>query len=272
MFEIVEVETINFCNNDCSFCPANYLYDKRKHLFMSRYLIDKIATELSDLNYSGQVNLFSQGEPLLDPRMSDIISLFRKLLPQATLTLYTNCLLLTPHIFKSIILNLDHIVLNLYQPSPKQVEKTVDECIEYAKNLNLINRIELRQQSKKEILTTKGGLAPNKKLPTFQPDSCILPFRQLVIKSTGNVVLCCNDVYEKHIIGNLNDNSLINIWNSDDFIQLRKRILMGRKNIDICSLCDVNWEKQKGLHHLSPLTNEETNHCIRDSFWQEQPI
>ena len=70
----IEIETVNACNNDCSFCPASKKNDTRIHRFMSEKLFKKIITELQEMQYSGVVSLFSNNEPLLDKRIFEFIT------------------------------------------------------------------------------------------------------------------------------------------------------------------------------------------------------
>ena len=61
----IELETLNYCNNDCSFCPANRNDDKRLHMKMDKELFFKIIDDLSDISYTGILSLFSNNEPRL---------------------------------------------------------------------------------------------------------------------------------------------------------------------------------------------------------------
>lgn len=65
--------------------------------------------------------------------------------------------------------------------------------------------------------------------------------KQLVINWKGNVLLWCNDYYERSIFGNVNNKSIIEIWKDRNFIKYREILskLGGRKQIDICKKCDM---------------------------------
>ena len=62
-------------------------------------------------------------------------------------------------------------------------------------------QIHLRKEN--EILTSRGGTAPNKQLHKPLPMSCILPYVQMVIRPSGEVSLCCNDAYGQITLGNV---------------------------------------------------------------------
>ena len=61
--------------------------------------------------------------------------------------------------------------------------------------------------------------------------------RCAVINSDGSVVPCCYDLYSRHIMGNVFQESLQNIWKSGKYQAFRKQIRLNRKNISICNIC-----------------------------------
>ena len=62
-----------------------------------------------------------------------------------------------------------------------------------------------------EILTSRGGDAPNRTHTATYPDiKCALPFKQLIVRPDGKVSLCCNDPYGKCTLGDLNIEGVCN--------------------------------------------------------------
>ena len=58
-----------------------------------------------------------------------------------------------------------------------------------------------------------------------------------VITWDGLVVPCCFDKDAQHKLGDLKGKSFREIWNNDDYVHFRTKVLKGRSNIDICSNC-----------------------------------
>jgi radical SAM protein with 4Fe4S-binding SPASM domain len=58
-----------------------------------------------------------------------------------------------------------------------------------------------------------------------------------VINSDGTVVPCCYDLYSTHILGNIFEQSLKEIWKSTKYKSFRKQIRTSRKSIPMCSKC-----------------------------------
>lgn len=78
---------------------------------------------------------------------------------------------------------------------------------------------------------------------------CNYPFAHLWIYSDGRVGPCCMDFPNRIILGDLNDNSLEEIWNSNEMIKLRES--MSREPYDVCKYCanhcKINLSEKKFL-------------------------
>lgn len=64
--------------------------------------------------------------------------------------------------------------------------------------------------------------------------SCILPYRQIVIRPDGKISLCCNDPYGTNTMADLNKMSLKEAWYSERYKKVREALRKGRKmSIDV---------------------------------------
>ena len=240
LFKLVEVETYNRCNGACEFCPVNRKSDPRPECHMKKETFEKIIRELKELDYDGRISLFSNNEPLLDDRIFEFSEYARKELPKARIHMFTNGTLLTLEKFLKLIDNLDELIIDNYQQDLKII-KSVQEVKEYCEqHPELIKKVSIIMRKPKEILTTRGGDAPNRKVKASYPKvSCALPFQQLVIRPTGEISLCCNDPLGKYTMGDVTKQKIIDIWYGEKYRELRKAIADGRKNVDHCKYCDV---------------------------------
>lgn len=69
--------------------------------------------------------------------------------------------------------------------------------------------------------------------------SCSRPFMALVICSGGDVVMCTHDAPRATKVGNANEKSLMEIWNSKELFEFRKMHLTGNKHENIlCKNCE----------------------------------
>jgi radical SAM protein with 4Fe4S-binding SPASM domain len=75
-----------------------------------------------------------------------------------------------------------------------------------------------------------------------------------VINSDGTVVPCCFDLYSTHIMGNIFEQNLKEIWKSKKYKSFRNLIHTGRKRIPMCSKCPEGrymMEKRTSLKEAS---------------------
>lgn len=238
LFHAVEIETINRCNGVCPFCPVNKNSDSRIYHKMEGELFKKIIDELNSLKFAGNVALYSNNEPFLDERIVDFAKYARNSLPSANIYLFTNGTLLTLELYKAIMPYLDYLHIDNYSDSFKLI-KPVKEIYEYCQvNEEEENAIiYLRKQN--EVLTSRGGQAPNKKQAKGLNIPCLLPFQQFIIRPDGKVSLCCNDALGKYTMGDVSLQSMKEIWEGEAFQKIRKKIYEGRRNIDLCKACDT---------------------------------
>lgn len=66
---------------------------------------------------------------------------------------------------------------------------------------------------------------------------CWRMWSSTVITWDGLVVPCCFDKDATHQLGDLKENSFNDVWNSSQYVSMRKAVLNSRKDIDICKNC-----------------------------------
>lgn len=240
LFDHVEIETINRCNGVCAFCPVNSNNDSRVFSVMSEELFKKIIDELAELKYEGKLACFSNNEPFLDPDIIDRLKYAREKLPSARMHLFTNGTLLSLDKFKLAIESLDELIIDNYNKELELIKNNriiADYC---ERNPELKAKVTIVLRNPNEILTSRGGDAPNHERDSkFKNVKCALPFKQLIIRPTGEVSLCCNDSLGRDTLGDLKKQSLTEVWYGDKFNKVREAIYKGRSNWPHCKYCDT---------------------------------
>lgn len=242
LFNHIEIETINRCNGICSFCPVNRNKDPREKAVMSEELFKDIVRQLEDLQYSGRFTTFSNNEPLLDDRIVEFNKYAREHLPKARIHLYTNGTLFNLDLFKELVPCLDELIVDNYNQELKLI-KPVEEIVEYCKvhpELELNKKVTVVLRKPMEILTSRGGNAPNRKeLVEYPDDRCLLPYKQMIVRPTGQVSLCCNDALGEWTLGDLTKESVTDVWYGTKFTKVREALYKGRKFCGNCKYCDT---------------------------------
>lgn len=240
LFNHIEVETINRCNGSCSFCPVNHRVDPREKKIMSEEMFKSIVDQLEELEYTGRFTTFSNNEPLLDERIVEFNQYAREHLPKAKMHLFTNGTLLTLDKFKMLVECLDELIIDNYNQNLELIKPCI-QIVEYCESHpELKKKVTIDLRKPQEILTTRGGNAPNRSIiPSYAKDRCILPFQQIIVRPDGKVSLCCNDALGEYTLGDLSKESLTDIWYGSKFKMVRKCLYEGREKWGNCKLCDV---------------------------------
>lgn len=84
--------------------------------------------------------------------------------------------------------------------------------------------------------------------PTYGDTFCVMPWIHLHITPDGSVLPCCAaDV--KHPLGNINEDSIQNIYNNKKFQKLRQGLLNGKHPVE-CSYCWIHEKDNLRSHRL----------------------
>jgi MoaA/NifB/PqqE/SkfB family radical SAM enzyme len=239
LFSSIEIETLNRCNNDCSFCPVNWKRDPRPLSVMDEKLFNSLIAQLADLQYEGDVSLFSNNEPLLDRRIVDLCKIAKQKIPTAHFFLFTNGKLLTRELFENLMKYLDLLYIDNYDNQMKlqePVKAIIELCLAHP---TYGEKVEIHVKRKSQLRSTRGGTAPNRTNIAPLQSSCIQPFTRMVVRPDGKISLCSNDAFGQTTLGDVTGDSIYDVWNSDPYWGVRRRILEGRTNFFLCRGCDA---------------------------------
>lgn len=242
LFQFVMLETVNRCNGECDFCPANKHAEKRPYMKMSDETIDKVINGLKEISFKGTIFPQVNNEPFLDKRMPDILRKIKSELPKCKIVIITNGTVLTGEKLLHLASYIDECVINDYSERYalsehiRDIYRFVKTHREDFKDVNVI----INRRYSHEILATRAGSAPNKKKKNNNVSApCIYPFSDMIIFPNGNVGICCNDCFETTSFGNVNEEALVKIWRSESYKNVRKAMEKGREVIAFCQNCDV---------------------------------
>ncbi len=241
LFKLIELETINRCNSVCHFCAANANAPQRPKKYMSDELLYKIVKELKEMNYKGQINMYSANEPFLDSNIIERVKYVKTNLPEAKLNVTTNGTMLTLKKLLDIIDYLDELVVNNYS-TERKLHDNLDEIVKYCKahpEKDYQEKISIRIRRIDEKLAARAGAVPNrKKILELHGHSCAFPFQVMIISPDGKVRLCSSDVWGECILGDVSVESLVDVWYGEKVNSIREKLYGGRQNFELCSKCD----------------------------------
>jgi len=245
---LVEISDSGTCNRSCAFCPRSDPNYKDIKEFITEKLHTKIFKELSELNYKGLVIYSGFNEPLLNKNAYKQIASARKYLPDAKIELITNGDVLNEKrlekLFKS---GLSTLLISVYD-GPNDMLKFEKMCQSVGldkKQYVIRNRYLPPEKDYGITMSNRGGLmkdADHKIAPLSNPlkQKCNYPSYTFFIDYNGDALMCSHDWGKKKILGNLNKNSILDIWTSKQSMIARKLLIKGKRSFSPCDVCDVS--------------------------------
>ena len=80
-----------------------------------------------------------------------------------------------------------------------------------------------------------------------------------MINWNGDVVPCCRDPHGRHVLGNVFEQSLREVWNSEASLAFRRAVVSEQSAVDICSLCSGY-----GIPKIEPVGFKIEHHTVND--------
>ena len=266
MPEIVQIESTNICNAKCVFCPRDDMH--RRQGIMSVELFRKIVDECVTLGIT-HVRMHNYGEALMDRRLVDKVK-YAKERGIREVGMISNGSLITDHVARGMIdAGLDAINISV-DASGKEVFESTRLGLNYDKVIANIERlVRLRTESGKRrpklilsfvrqnnsadeqaFIEHWRGIADKIHITdlhnwagTLNTESdvnypCYRPWLTFTVLWDGRVSLCCADFDGKTILGNVNTQSIADIWNAEPYREARRQHLESG-GPDICRACDL---------------------------------
>lgn len=247
LFRLLGVETIGSCNRTCTSCLRQSYPSDGKSLPLGRTVETKvgrgakmptetfksIVDQASALGFSGVFLATFYNEPLLDERLPELLRYVQANLKCSNLMFNTNCDLMTPEVAKQLDWAGLEINIALYMPHARRPARERELR-------GMFRRATLRFRSAAHSVMP---FAPLETLDQFvravidQP--CRVPNEDFYISNNGAVCRCCADVNADFDLGNVNTDSLEELWFGQKNRQLMATLSKpgGRKNYALCSVC-----------------------------------
>jgi len=273
----LDLETTSYCNLECVMCPRTILmnrgldYLKGEDKEISWELYKKIIDESSKEGLKS-IKFQYLGEPLADSLIIKRIK-YAKSKGIIDTMFNTNATLLDRGTSQEVLKSgIDNVFFSVDSIIPEKYEKirvnaNYDEVVENIKTFMILKKaiyphintrismVVLPGTTQKELNDFKDFWLPIvgtvgfdkwinhanlKEHKTNAGFICVQPFQRLLIKYDGTVSPCCNDALKEFPVGNVNYQTIKEIWKGNKIQQLRNAHVKGNyKDIDICKKCIV---------------------------------
>lgn len=231
LFTVVEIEVGSRCNRRCGYCPVSLNPRPDVPVFMSQTVYDRIVAELKRLRFSGRVSFHFYNEPLLRKDLEALVSRLSTDVPAAIPVLYTNGDHLSDERYESLRrAGIRRFIVTRHDFTP--IPERTDQLVLTPKDLVITNR--------------GGAFAPSATVPLQA--ACFAPDEMLIVTVGGDVVLCYEDAHRRHVMGNVMERALDEIWYCGEFAAIRS-LLRQRRRAEasmLCAGCDNVAHEQPG--------------------------
>ena len=239
----IEISPIDACNRKCSFCPKS---DEKlapdTFYKMGISTIKKLSIDLEKIGFKGTIVFAGYGEPLLNKKLDQMVNVLSKI---CNVEITTNGDPLTVNRINQLIdAGISKIVVSLYD-GPHQIKKFKDLFIKSnakPKHFILRDRWYNEEDGFGLMLTNRAGTLnyENKNLPHNFEKKCFYPHYSMMIDWDGSVFLCTQDWQRKVSSGNINNQHILDIWNSELLKKYRTNLSCGKRSENPCKSCNAN--------------------------------
>ena len=240
----IDLNPTELCNRKCVFCPRvdDALYPNL-NLNMPRNLAKKLNKQLRDIGFLGTINISGYGEPLLHPQITDIVNDL-KLSCSYHVEIVTNGDKLSVELIKALFeKGLDYLCISLYD-GPHQIvyfEDLLSKANINKQKYLLRDRWHSKDMDYGVKLTNRAGvLKHNNEENNLQNNPCLYTAYSFSIDWNGDWLLCPQDWEKKVKFGNINYNTVEEIWFSPQLAKKRHQLMNGNRRAAPCSSCDAN--------------------------------
>lgn len=257
----VHIETTGRCNASCKYCPHGI--SPRRNMDMSDELFAKILEELKTLPINVCVSMMKLGEPFLDSKICKRLLAINKL-DNVWIEIHTNLSILTPKILGTLtqLKRLHQIWVSMNWMDSRTYHEQMGLNFENTiTNVNkllaskLVNKVAIGRVQNSRIYDSEWNNWIVKTFPKaeligtlHQGDWCnyveseSLLAQSLVCKRLGDVsvccdgkvALCCMDGLCEYELGDINTQTMLEVFNSDKAKRYRTT---PRAQIAPCKTC-----------------------------------
>jgi len=266
-------------------CPHSIDNFEMKKGFFDYKLYKKIVKESAQKGLSS-LKLNIRGEPLLHRRLVDMVA-FAKENGILEVMFNTNGLLLTPQKTRDLVeAGLDYLIVSIDGATKETYERirvggnfnvlkrNLEYFIQYREEKRLnkplirLQFVEMQENTheveqylamwhdKVDVMTcnrySNRGCGAERKafdMVSIGRANCYHPWRRLSINWQGGAQMCCGDWNSLCVLGNVNEQTIYEIWHSERFNDYRKKLIARQLDkIPCCKDCpelaSYIWEKE----------------------------
>ncbi len=263
----ISVETLALCNAACTFCPYPSL--DRKGVKLSDDMLESILIQVSEWVHPFYFSPFKVNEPLLDTRLISYLHRINHTSPHAMLRIFTNGSPLSDQVIDRLaeLKHVAHLWVSLNSVDVDEHYALMK--LDFLKIANRLDMLHAKVNNGKfkhvvilsrvvqsneadaifvkycrmrwprfgiQLIKKDGWLGYTEPQMNKVPQSPCARWWELSIMATGVASLCCMDGTGEYSVGNIHNQSLLDIYNQPKLLEMRKG-LIERGKVSPCNRC-----------------------------------
>jgi len=242
------IETVASCNRTCPTCLRNSYPDRDavasrfgKQRRMPEDLFRKIIDDAVAMGFAGSVNLQHFNEPFQDPRIGRLATYAKGAGQFSAVYMHSNADVVTERRAKSVDGILDHIYVALYDEAGGQPMPAIKAANRRWLLESWFTQTQLLWTTGRHLIThfsPYANLAPEIEANRGKPCTREVQLR-MILDWKGDMLLCCEDIAGIWRLGNVADNTVAELWNSDRHREIISTLAEagGRESYSYCRSC-----------------------------------
>lgn len=273
--KVIEVQFHNKCNSNCLICPykdMNYSYKN-----MSDELFEKLLNEIDETKLK-RIIPYLNNEPFLDINFMNKIKRIRSKFKKIEIEISSNVSMIKEEdIIEMSKLNITELRLSVFGYE-KETYNRMMPCLNYEKTFKKLKMIGTRMKHSNTIILIvmidngeineqefinmenmcnelgfkfeRWGFLDRSDNVVYKSNNIYnegvsyceqnRPLERMHILSDGRVIFCCQDWSHSLVVGNINNNTIGEVWNSEIYNNARNSLYDKEKDSPmICKKCKL---------------------------------
>ena len=229
----LEFELSNNCQyaDKHKWCPLSK--DDRGFVFLASDIVRKVVDFFKRFDFYGIVYLSGYSEPLIDPRLIDLVKYVKSNLPRARIFMFSNGVACDEHLLGDVMAaGVEVIKLSVYDKK------------EYARLAPIAAKVRGVMLQPRVIGPKDDNI--DTRIKAYDTDTkgikdyCLMPTLYYFVRNNGDVTMCFWDWKYTQKFGNLYTDSVESTIMNEDRLRINSELVDGNRDVlPVCKACQL---------------------------------
>ena len=223
-------------SNNCQYakkhkwCPRSQ--DTRPLTFLRSDIVRKVIQFFKRYDFFGRIYFSGYNEPLIDPRLVDLVRYAKKHLPKCDIDMFTNGVACDEHLLLDVLeAGVNRIIISIYNESER--ERLGKIATKVKKKIRIRGR---KIGEANEDIDDRLNVYSQRNKGLGTP--CFIPTLYYFVRNNGDVNMCFWDWKYTQVFGNLYVDSIESTLLNENRLAINYNLVnSNRKSIPVCSGC-----------------------------------